>query len=50
MELLDDIRWLFAGGGMGLFLETKDQTYRELTLEFLSTLHVGVRRGALKQW
>jgi len=33
---------LFARGGMGQFLETRDQTYWDLTLEFLSTLHIEV--------
>jgi len=27
------------------FLETKEHTYRDLTLEFQSTLYVGVTRG-----
>jgi len=43
--LLDDICWLFARGGMGQFLETRDRTYREPPLEFLSTLHVEVMSG-----
>jgi len=46
MGLLDDIRWLFARGAMGQFSEMKDHTYRDLTLEFLSTLHVEVTSGA----
>ena len=37
LGMLDDIRCLFARGGMGHFLEIKDHTYRDLTLEFLST-------------
>ena len=45
LGLLDDIRWLFARGGMSHFLELKKHTYRDLTLEFLSTLHVKVTRG-----
>ena len=45
LGMLDDIRWLFAKGGMGHFLEIKEHTYRDLTLEFLSTLHVEVIRG-----
>jgi len=45
LGLLDDIRWLFARGGMGQFLETRDHTYHDLTLEFLSTLYVQVTRG-----
>ena len=40
MGLLQDIRWLFASGGMGQFVEMKNHTYRHLTIEFLSTLHV----------
>ena len=46
MGLLDDIRWLFARGGIGHFIERKDHTYCGLTLEFLSTLHVEVTNGA----
>jgi len=46
MGLLVDIRWLFARGGMGQFIEIKDHTYCNLTLEFLSTLHVKVTNGA----
>ena len=45
LEMLDDIRWLFARGGMRYFLEIKEHTYRDLTLEFLSTLLVEVTRG-----
>jgi len=44
--MLDDIRWLFARGGMSYFLELKEHIYRGLTLEFLSTLHVKVTRGS----
>ena len=43
--MLDDIRWLFPRGGIGHFLEIKEHTYQDLTLEFLSTLHVEVTRG-----
>ena len=46
MGLLDDIRWLFARNGMGQFIEMKDHTCHDLTLEFLSTLHVEVTSGA----
>ena len=45
LGMLDDIRWLFARGDMGYFLEIKEHTYRKQTLEFLSTLHVEVTRG-----
>jgi len=45
LEMLDDIRWLFTRGGMGNFLEIKEHTYRDLTLEFLSTLYVEVTTG-----
>ena len=45
MGLLDDIHWLFARGGMGQCLETSEHTYWDLTLEFLSTLHVEVTSG-----
>ena len=31
--------------GMGHFIEMKEHTYRILTLEFLSALHVEVTRG-----
>jgi len=30
--LLDDIRWLFAKGGMGQFIEIKAHTYLDVTL------------------
>jgi len=43
--MLDDIRWLFARGGMRHFLEIEEYTYWDLTLESLSTLHVEVTRG-----
>jgi len=33
-------------GGMGQFIYMKDHIYRDLTLEFLSTLHVEVTSGA----
>ena len=46
LELLDDIRWLFARQAMGQFLEAQDHTYRDLTLEFLSTLHVEITSGS----
>jgi len=39
---LDNIHWLFAKGEMSHFIKIKDHTYRDLTLEFLSTLHVEV--------
>jgi len=45
LRMLDDIHWLFARGGMSHFLELKEHTYRDLTLEFLRTLHVEVTRG-----
>jgi len=32
-------------GGMGHFIVMKEHTYRDLTLEFLSTLHVEDTRG-----
>jgi len=35
MDLLDDIRWLFVRGGIGQFIEMKDHTYHDLTLNFL---------------
>jgi len=46
MGLLEDIRWLFARGGMGQFIEMRDHTYHDFTLEFLSTLHVEFTSGA----
>ena len=46
MGLPEDIRSLFAWGGVGHFSERKDHTYHDLTLEFLSTLHVEVMNGA----
>jgi len=45
LGLLDDIRWLFARVGMSHFLEIKEHTYRDLTLEFLSTLHIEAIKG-----
>ena len=45
LRMLDDIRWLFVIGGVGNFLGIKEHTYRDLTLEFLSTLLVEVTRG-----
>ena len=42
LGMLDDIHWLFARGGMSHFLDVKEHTYRDLTLEFVSTLHVKV--------
>jgi len=45
LGLLDDIHWLFAWGGMGQFLESRDHTYWDLTLELLSTLYVEVMSG-----
>ena len=44
--LLEDIRWLFAKGRIGQFIEMKDHTYRDLTLEFLSALHVEIISAA----
>ena len=44
LGLLDDTRWLFACEGMRHFIEMKEQTYRDYTLEFQSTLHVEVTR------
>ena len=41
-RLCNDIRWLFARGGEGKFIRTKDLTYRNLILKFLSALHVEV--------
>jgi len=46
MGLLKDIRWLFARGGMEHFIFRKDHIYCDLTLKFLSTLHVEVANGA----
>jgi len=45
LGLLDDIRWLFGWGSIGHFFEIKQHTYWDLTLKFLSTLHVEVTRG-----
>jgi len=45
LGVLDNIRWLFAQGGMCHFIKIKEYIYRDLTLEFLSTLHVKVNRG-----
>ena len=45
LGILNDIRWLFARGGMDHFLEIKEHTYRDLTPEFLSILYVEFTRG-----
>jgi len=45
LRMLDDVRWLFARGGMGHFLELKGHMCGDLTLKFLSTLHVAITRG-----
>ena len=45
LGMLDDIRWLFARGGMGHLTEIKKHTYQNLALDFLSTLYVEVSRG-----
>ena len=45
LGLLDDILWLFARGGMSHFLEIKEYTYKDLTIEFLSTLHTEITKG-----
>jgi len=41
--------WMIYGGylhgGIGHFIEMKEHTYQDLTLEFLGTLHVEVARG-----
>ena len=34
LKLLDNILWLFARSAIGQFIEMKDHTYRDLTLEF----------------
>jgi len=44
LGILDDIRWLFARGGVEHFIEIKERTYQDLTLEFLRTLCVEVTR------
>jgi len=43
--MFDDIHWLFVRGGMSYFLELKEHTYQDVTLEFLSKLHVEAIRG-----
>jgi len=45
LGMSDDIRWLFARGGMGHFIEIKEHAYPDPTLEFLSTLNVEVTGG-----
>jgi len=45
LGMLDGVRWLFARGSLGRFLEIKEHTCWDLTLEFLSTLHIEVTRG-----
>ena len=49
LGILDDICWLFVRGAVGHFLEIKEHTYSNMTLEFLSTLHVEVTRGPQSQ-
>ena len=49
--LLKWVYWMILGsclqrGGMDQFIKMKDNTYRVLALEFLSTLHVKVTSGA----
>ena len=43
--------WMIYGGyctgGIGYLIEMKEHTYRDLTLELLSTLHVKVTRGSM---
>jgi len=46
LGLLNDIHWWFAGGGMGQFLKSRDHTYRDLTIKFLSALLVEVTSGS----
>ena len=45
LGMLDDIRWLFTRASMGRFLEVKEHTCQDLTLEFLSTVHIEDTRG-----
>jgi len=45
LGMVHDIHWLFARGGMGQFIELKKHTYRDLSLEFLTTLHDKVTSG-----
>jgi len=45
LGLLDDLQWLFVQGSMVHFAKMKKHTYRNLTLKFLSNLHVEVTRG-----
>ena len=42
LGLLDDICWLFTRGGIGHFLETRDHTCGDVTLEKLSILNIEV--------
>ena len=46
MGLLDYIRWSFARGIIGQFIGLRDHTYCNLTLEFLSDLHVDIIQGS----
>ena len=45
LGMLNDITLLFVRGGIGQFLEIKEHTYRDLTLEFLRALYVEVTKG-----
>ena len=49
LGLFGDIHWLFARGGMDQFLEIRNHTYRYLTIEFLSALHVQVTSSPCSQ-
>lgn len=42
---MDDIKWLFARGGMDHFIKMKDHMYKDLTIEFLSALDIEVTWG-----
>jgi len=45
LGLLDDIYWLFQRVGMRQFLDVRHHTYRSITLEILSTIHVEILQG-----
>jgi len=45
LGMFDDIRWLFTRSGMRHFIEIKQHTYWDLTLELLSALQIEITKG-----
>jgi len=40
----------YCTGGIGYLIEMKEHTYQDLTLEFMSTLHIELTRGPNVKW